>query len=462
MGKRKYEDDDRQTLRILKMQQDDLDRLSSQTAQGQQTLSQMDQHLSELKQRAQALADAEGVELPEEKHVPTTVKRPREKMKLDVVPTWEDLERRARQEGVASHVAIEDLLTQEEIARSEAEVKRINEEFASRTGLTKSDLAFLAAATSIQTARWAMVPKLLNKASKSGKVLAALSPSAMAMLEARPKSDKERAVIDETNREFQDEAEWEVEENHDGHKTWEEILDAKDKVPQKAFGNNAMNWIFGLVNNITGTRTSSNFKSVDESGHPVKTPAVFSKALRSIQEDPLRLPAAVYAMYVQEKLAHGESVDMLKPFTEAIAPLTDSALYQSQMQQLASIRDVTLVGQQAAVPLIINMAVGLLHSFMYNPEKDGPRAFYDARTRKILMLSNIMASSTNLALTAGTENWMKLDVGGLLVTATRAMQDLSYLTALEDEFMKHHLDKALEQELQDIDSHFLNLPAVVE
>lgn len=462
MSKRKYEDDDRQTLRILKMQQDDLDRMANQTTESRQALGQMDQRLSELKQRAQALADAEGVELPEEKHAPTPAKRPREKMKLDVVPTWEELERRARQEGVASHISVEDLLTQEEITRSEAEVKRINDEFASRTGLTKGDLAFLTAATSIQTARWAMIPKLLNKAGKSGKVLAALSPSAMALLEAKPKSDKELAVIDEANREFQEEAEWEVEEIHDGHKTWEEILDVKDKMPQKAFNNDAMNWIFGLVNNITGTQTNSNFKSVDENGQPVKTPAIFSKAFKSIKEDPRRLSAAVYAMYVQEKLAHGESVDMLKPFTEAIAPLTDSILYQSQMQQLASIRDVTLVGQQAAIPLIINMAVGLLHSFMYNPATDGPRAFYDARTRKILMLSNIMASSTNLALTAGTRNVMKLDIGGLLVTATRAMQDLSYLTALEDEFIKHHLDKALEQELQDIDSHFLNLPAVVD
>lgn len=464
MAKRKYEHDDQQTLRILKMQQDDLDRLSSQTAEGQQTLNQMDQRLSELKRRAQALADAEGVEMPEEKHLPTPPKRSPEKMRLNVVPTWEDLERRARQEGMNGQVDVEELLTQEEIARSEADVKRINDEFASRTGLTKGDLAFLTAATGIQTARWAMIPKLLNKTGKSGKVLAALSPSAMALLEAKPKGDKELAVIDEANREFQNEAEWEVEEirNDDGHKTWEEILDAKDKVPQKAFGNDAMNWIFGLVNNITGTQTNSDFKTVDENGQTVKTPAIFSEAFKSIKEDPRRLPAAVYAMYVQEKLAHGESVDMLKPFTELIAPLTDSPLYQSQMLQLASIRDVTLVGQQAAIPLIINMAVGLLHGFMYNPDTDGPRAFYDARTRKILMLSNIMASSTNLALTVGTENWLKLDVGGLLVTATRAMQDLSYLTALEDAFMKHHLDKALEQTLQDIDSHFVNLPAVVQ
>lgn len=462
MTKRNYKHDDRQTLRILKMQQDDLNRLASQTVANQQSLSQMNQHLNELKQRAQATAEAEGVELPEERHMPAAPKSPREKMRLDIVPTWEELEQRAKQEGVSSRVGVEDLLTQEEIARSEAEVKRINDEFARRTGLSVNDLAFLAIATSIQTARWAMTPRLLNKAGKTGKVLAALSPSAMALIEAKPKSDKEVAIVNEANREFQEEAGWQIEERRDRHRTWEDILETKDHLPQKVFSNDAMNWIFRLVNTITYTHTDNHFNSVDKNGKTIHTPTVFADAFRSIREDPRRLSAAVYAMYVQDKLARGERVDMLQPFTEAIAPLTDSPLYQSQMQQLVSIRDVTLVGQQAAIPLIINMAVGLMHSFMYNPATDGQQSFYEARTRKILMLSNIMASGINLAFTIGTRNLAKLDIGGLLVTGTRAMMDLSYLTDLEDEFVKHHLDKALEQELQDIDSYFLNLPAVVE
>ena len=460
MAKREYDSEDKRTLRVLKMQQDDLDRLSEQTASQQEDLSKMDERLSELKRRAQALAESEGVEMPEEHHLPTPAKRQREKMSLDQVPDWNDLEARAWEEGTSSHVEVEDLLSQEEIARTEAQVKHIYDEFSSRTGLTKRDVAFLTVASSIQTARWAMIPKLLSKAGKSGKVLAALSPSAMAMLERKPKDEKDLAVIDEANREFQEEAEWEVEEIHEGHKSWEEILEAKDKAPMKAFSNDAMNWLFGLVNTITGTQTNSNFKSVDETGQPVKTPSVVADAFSSIKEDPRRLAAAVYALYAQDKLAHGETVDMLKPFTEAMAPQMESELVQSQMQQLASINSITLVGQQAAIPLVINMAVGLLHGFMYNPEVDGPREFYDARTRKILLMSNLMASSSNVALAAGTEAWMKLDIGGLLVTATRAMQDVSYLTALEDEFIRQHLDKALEQELQDIDSHFLNLPAV--
>lgn len=462
MAKREYDSEDKRTLRVLKMQQDDLERLAGQTAGQQEALSEMDDRLGELKRRARALAESEGVEVPEEHHLPTPAARQREKMTLDQVPQWEELEQRARQEGVDSHVEVEHLLSDEEIARTEAQVKGIYDNFARHTGLTARDVAFLTVATSIQAARWVMIPKLLNKAGKSGKLLAALSPSAIGMLERKPQGEKDLAVIDEANSEFQEEAEWEAEEIHEGHKSWEEILDVRDQAPMKAFNNDALNWLFGLVNAITGTRTSSNFKSVDETGQPVKTPSVLADAFSSIKEDPRRLAAAVYALYAQDKLAHGETIDMLKPFTEAVAPQMESELFQSQMQQLASVNGLTLVGQQAAIPLVINMAVGLLHGFMYNPEVDGPREFYDARTRKILLMSNLAASSGNVAVTAGTEAWMKLDVGGLLVTATRAMQDVSYLSALEDAFIRQHLDQAIEQELQDIDSHFLNLPAEIQ
>jgi hypothetical protein len=127
-----------------------------------------------------------------------------------------------------------------------------------------------------------------------------------------------------------------------------------------------------------------------------------------------------------------------------------------QAQQLASMTDLMLIGRQAAFPLMVNMAVSLLHGLMYNPEKDGPRAFYDARTRKILLLSNLFASGSNLTFTFAAEQWHKLDICGLLVTGTRAIQDLAYLTNLEDHFLKQQLDKVYEKELQDIDSHFKN------
>lgn len=450
MADRKYTDDEKATLRVLKMQEGDLSRLQEQSDSHTQRLSQMGQRLSDLKQRAAAIASEADITLPEDQHLPSAKSDKQEKMSLSEIPSWQSLEERANQEGVSHDIVMEDLLTGQEITYALSEVKRINDEFASRTGLTRSDLSFLAVATSIQTARWAMMPKIIGQLGKSGRVLAALSPSAMAMLEQKPDTT-EVALIDETNQEFIAEAE----EIHEGPKNWDEILEQRDDLPDNAFQNESMNWLFGIVNKITGTRTAGNFTSTDAiTGEGVSTPGMLAEALRRIQDDPRRLTAAVYTQYAQQKAAQGEPVDLLTPVTDALQPGMESAVFQMQAQQLASMSDLTLIGKQAAFPLMVNMAVGLLHGLMYNPEKDGPREFYDARTRKILLLSNLLASSSNLAFTAGTEQWGKLDIGGLLVTGTRTIQDIAYLTNLEDHFMKQEMDKVFEKEFQDIEKHF--------
>lgn len=458
MQKKKYTDYEKKTLRVLKMQEGDLKRLDEKTSTQQEALNRMDKRLAAMKERTKSLASDEGVELPEEHHYPVAAPQ-KGTLGQDAIPSWESLEARAESEDVQHDIVIEDLLTGKEINYAISEVKRINDEFAKRTGLTSRDLSFLTIATGIQTARWMMMPKIIGKLGKSAKVLTALSPSTMAMLESKPTTDeKQLSLIDEANREFQEEIlDCEAEEIREGHKTWEEILATKDQVSEKAFNNDAMNWIFGIVNNITGTKTASNFSTKDAvSGENVKTQKMFSDAFSSIKEDPMRLPAAVFAQYSQEKAAHGESVDVLAPVAKAFSPELLSDLYKGQYAQLSSMRELTIVGQQAAFPLIVNMAIGLLHGFMYNAELDGPREFYDARTRKILLLSNMMASGTNLAFSAATEKWMKLDLGGLLVTASRTLQDVAYLTNLEDHFLKQQMDKTLEQELHDIDSHFKN------
>lgn len=453
MAKKSYTEEEKRTLRVLKMQEHDLDRLQGQTSDDTLQLGQMDARLAELRQRATLAAQQASVELPEERHTPIpTEPRPKERLSLNDIPTWDSLEKRADKEHVSHDIIMEDLLTGEEISYAASEVKRINEEFSARTGLTRSDLAFLAIATGIQTARWMMMPKIVGQLGTSTRVLAALSPSAIAMLEQKPDTT-DLALIDETNDAFIAEAE----EIHEGPKSWEEILETRDEMPANAFDNQSMNWLFGILNNITGTRTGSNFTSVDAvTGQTINTPRMLAEALQSIKEDPRRLTAAVYAQYAQQQAAKGQPVDVLSPVTDALQPAMQSELFQMQAQQLATMSDLTLIGKQAAFPLMINMAIGLLHGYMYNPETDGPRQFFDARTRKILLLSNLLASGCNLAFSAATEQWVKLDIGGLLVSGTRALQDMTYLVNLEDHFLREQMDKFLENELHDIDSHFKN------
>lgn len=453
MADKTYTDDEKRTLRVLKMQEGNIARLQEQTQGETHELGEMDKRLAALKERTKLLAEATGTKLPEESHTPTlTEAKPKERMDQSQIPSWESLEEKAKQLHIDKDIVIEDLLSGKEINYAVNEVKRINDEFAARTGLTQSDLIFLSVATSIQTARWVMMPKIAGQLGRSGRVLAALSPSAMAMLEQKPDT-KDLALIDETNEEFIAEAE----EIHEGPRNWDDILEQKDDLPDKAFDNDSMNWLFGIVNKITGTHTGSNFASTDAvTGENISTPGMLAEALRSIKEDPRRLTAAVYTQYAQEQAAQGKPVDVLSPVTDALQPGMESEIFQMQAQQLASMSDLTLIGKQAALPLVINMMVGLLHGLRYNPETDGPRQFYDARTRKIILLSNLLASGSNLTFTLASEQWAKLDIGGLLVSGIRSIQDIAYLVNLEDHFIREQMDKVYEKELQDIDSHFKN------
>lgn len=453
MADKRYDDDEKRTLRVLKMQEGDIAQLQEQTQGETQALSEMDKRLEALRERTQALAKETDTELPQEHHTPAlTEAKPRERMDRSHIPSWESLEKKADQQHIGKDIGVEDLLSSQEISYAASEVKRINDEFASLTGLTKSDLTFLYVATSIQAARWVMMPKIAGQLGRSGRILAALSPSAMALIEQKP-STTDLTLIDEANEEFAAEAE----EIHEGPKNWEEILEQKDDLPDNAFDNDSMNWLFGIVNKITGTHTGSNFASTDAvTGENVSTAGMLAEALRSVKEDPRRLSAAVYTQYAQQRTAEGDPIDVLSPVTEALQPGLESEIFQMQAQQLASMSDLTLIGKQATLPLVINMVVGLLHGMRYNPETDGPRQFYDARTRKIILLSNLMASGANLALTIGSEQWAKLDIGGLLISGIRTVQDMAYLTNLEDHFIKQQMDKVYEKEMQDIDSHFKN------
>ena len=166
------------------------------------------------------------------------------------------------------------------------------------------------------------------------------------------------------------------------------------------------------------------------------------------------MTAAVYAQYVEDRASKGESTDPLEPITKTLQPATMTPLFQSQAEQLASLSSLTFIGKQAAFPLIVNMAIGALHSLNYNPAIDGPREFYEARTRKILLLSNILATVANVSFTTATEQWMKLDIGGILVSGARTIQDVAYMTNLEDHFINSQLDSTLAKEIEDIDRHF--------
>lgn len=63
------------------------------------------------------------------------------------------------------------------------------------------------------------------------------------------------------------------------------------------------------------------------------------------------------------------------------------------------------------------------------------RKLYEVRTRKILSYSNLIATSSNLAVVAITRDMQKLDIGGMAVTLYRLITDVKFIRKIKEEFI---------------------------
>jgi hypothetical protein len=116
---------------------------------------------------------------------------------------------------------------------------------------------------------------------------------------------------------------------------------------------------------------------------------------------------------------------------------------------------LAIVGTQAGFAILINMIIGLIHGLLYNPKKDGERRLYEVRTRKILLISNALSSAGNIVYSIISQDWRKLDIGGIIVTIGRLFTDTKFIARIKEEFINQQLDKMLEKEIKELDTYFV-------
>ena len=95
-----------------------------------------------------------------------------------------------------------------------------------------------------------------------------------------------------------------------------------------------------------------------------------------------------------------------------------------------------------------------MKKYYYNEEKDGDRELYEIRTRKILMYSNIIASSSYVIAICITKNPTKLDVGGLIVTLSRMFTDIRFISRVKQEFIECELVRGLREQFYEANTLF--------
>ena len=68
------------------------------------------------------------------------------------------------------------------------------------------------------------------------------------------------------------------------------------------------------------------------------------------------------------------------------------------------------------------------------------------------MISNSIASTSNIIQTTITKNPKNLDIGGLLVTLSHLFMDIRFIARIKEEFINQELDKDLINELERLEN----------
>ena len=210
----------------------------------------------------------------------------------------------------------------------------------------------------------------------------------------------------------------------------------------KTFGHDpVLGLVFGTANIATSTLTTTDFQSyhiyTNEGGrdffsHPASTSKIFVKMWEKLGN--VEGMTIVGASLVKEMI-HLRSDTYTKnslamPGLAVVDPRLASEIAQYGLD-MANICDI---GKQATYAILINSLIAMIHR-AFCQDSGFDRKLYEVRTRKILMYSNIASSAANLAYCGITEDWSKLDVGGILVAIWRIITDREYISRVKQEFL---------------------------
>ena len=171
-------------------------------------------------------------------------------------------------------------------------------------------------------------------------------------------------------------------------------------------------------------------------------PIIVGQTLHSFSEDNKRLFAAVarqgmhFASDAFTKM--GLPIPMLSAMRaqDLLELGWNSTEAEKVIKQMG--KNLAIVGAQAGLSILINFIVKSLHFLFFDGDPEDKMALdlYEVKTRKILSYSNAIASGSNILYCAISQNYSKLDIGGILVTIYRLITDYKFIKSIKKEFLE--------------------------
>ena len=373
----------------------------------------------------------------------------------------------------SNQIILEDIMTEEEIKKAFLELDEINEKFSKKTGIVnKTDLSFLAIATGLQVAKSLLFPYVAQKFDY-GKGFDATNRKVSddKSIEQDYKNAKERFL-----NKHKDKSEI---------KHWRYIVtqpvayDATQGSRELGINMGGRNhrmytlghdpmlgWIFGTANIMTDcitfntfqTNKVTRFNTATRKKALVITPEIvpigvmFKECYDYVCADYLDLPAALYMQALHLESDKYTKMGLPVPFLSSINENFASKLYSEHYDALCFSRDLKIVGASFAVSKIIDIIITLTHGLFRKPDEN--QDLYEVKTRKILLISNSLASTSSIICSSITKNPKNLDIGGLLNTVTHLFTDIAFFARIKKEFVENEISTKLRAELNEIDQMY--------
>lgn len=127
--------------------------------------------------------------------------------------------------------------------------------------------------------------------------------------------------------------------------------------------------------------------------------------------------------------------------------------YAEQFTQYINTGDIVKTSASMGIDVLINTIISTLHMLMYDSSKYSSKDMYNIKTRKIILFSNLIASTSNVIwvsgnVCAGNASAIRnLDIGGFLIILNRLKSDTNFIRNIKEEFIFGEFNKMIQGDL---------------
>ena len=368
--------------------------------------------------------------------------------------SYDELVEMAHNKGY-KNTKVKDILTKDEIKEAKENLKNIEKEFNKKTKLNKTDVEFLFVAIALQVVRQYVIdPKIkesrINASANDEKMHGHQGPGWYRV-------DTHDILINTVPFDAI---------KYSSNKSVSDFLKGSKNHRDVTLGHDPiLGWIFGTANIMTGTITNDKFitahvKYRSGVGNIIYSKAdtldmflaVINRVLKEGIDGKLALAFAIIREAIHLKSDVNTKHSLPIPGINELCPELGYKLTNYGI-------DIASVGTESSLSIVINLIISILHRLI-KPETEDEK-MYAVRTKKILLLSNCIATSSNVIVVAiGAvkndpislkKSIGKLDVGGLLVTISRLFTDIKFISKVKKEFINQELDMQLQEQLDELD-----------